>query len=51
MKYLHHFVLCSHLIHKEGYYRQTNDLFDPNTGIINGYFAFQKFNERFREKL
>ena len=25
--------------------------FDPNTGIINGYFAFQKFNERLGEGL
>lgn len=30
----------------EGYCRQTNDLFDPNTGINSGYFAFQKFKER-----
>lgn len=45
MKHWLNFVLCSHLIHI-GYYRWTNDLFVPNTGIINGYFASQKFNER-----
>lgn len=48
---MHHFVLCSHLINIKSYYKQTNDLFDPITGIISGYFAFQKLNERLGEEL
>lgn len=28
-----------------------NDLFDLNTGIVSGYFAFQKLNERLGDEL
>lgn len=41
MKFLHHFVFCSSLIHMEGCYGQKKDLFYPNVGIINCHFTFK----------